>query len=269
MKKIILIILTLTILQKVNAQFSLDHYSPTKLIADEGIDTCSIFVMSQDSSLTIEQSYIYDALGNEIENRRDFQKFSFLYQYDDKGNKTLEFFIPFGEEYYERDTLLYNRKGRLRKKLTFSRDGTESKRNEYDYKKNLIKEERYILKGKLQTRSLYSYDKKKRITKIMRYFKGKHNEDWLHEYDENNNLISFTTISANGDTTLVHKFEYNDRGLRTKHSIFTKGSKLSTVFLTEYDTKGLIMTMQAITGIKNNDEATGEIEKTIYKYTNR
>ena len=269
MNKIILGIVFLITFQHVNAQFSLDHYSPFELIAKEGIDTCSIFVLDTDSILTIEQSYMYDMMGMEIENRRDFQKFSFTYQYDESGNKVSEYFVPFGEDYYERDTLLYDKKERLIKKITFNKTGVESKRNEFDYKGNLLKEERYILKGNLQTKSLYHYNKENRVAKIERFFRGKHNEDWVHEYDLNGNLISFITISANGDTTLLHKFDYNKSGLRIKHSIFSKGKILSNVFITEYNSKGLIVWMEAISEIENNDISTGEVEKTIYKYTYR
>ncbi len=269
MKKILLIALLVILFNSTYAQFSLDHYHPVDIIKTEGIDSCSIYVLQPDSSLTIEQSYIYNLKGLEIENKRDFQNFSFIYEYNEEGIKVAQFFVPFGEGYFERDTLIYDKKGRLIQKITYSSDGKESKRNEYDYKKRLIKEERYILKGKLQTKSLYRYNKKKRIKKIEKYFRGKHQEDWIHEYDSDNNLISFITISTNGDTTLRHNFNYNKSGLRIKHSIYLQGNRLSTIFLTTYDKKGLISYMEAITGIKNNDPKTGEYEKTIYKYTYR
>lgn len=269
MKKTLLIGLTFLILNSVSAQFSLDHYHPIDIIKSEGIDTCSIYVLQTDGSSILEQSYIYDSNGFEIENRRDFQDFSFVYTYDEEGLQTAEYLIPFGEVFFERDTFIYDKKDRLIQRITYSQDGTESKRNEYDYKKGLIKEERYILKGKLQTKSLYEYAKKRRLYKIERYFRGKHQEDWVHGYDSNGNLTSFITISANGDTTLSHTFEYNEKGLRIKHSVYSKGSKLSTIFFTTYDDKEFISYMEAITGIKNNDPKTGKYEKTIYKYTYR
>lgn len=269
MNRIILGIICLITLQNAKAQFSLDHYHPVKRIAEEGIDTCSVYLLNPDSSLTIEQSYIYDTMGLEIENRRDFQEFSFIYNYNENGDKVAEYFVPFGEDYYERDTLLYDQEGRLIKKITFNRNGTESKRNEYDYQGNLLKEERYILKGKLQTRSLYSYDNEKQLTKIERFFRGKHNEDWVHEYDNNGNLVSFITISANGDTTLTHKFEYNSAELKVQQSVYLRGMQLNSVFKTTYDSKGLILWMETISGIQNNDPTTGKRKKTIYQYTYR
>lgn len=269
MKKLLLVTLTIFLVKSISAQFSLDHYHPIEIIKSEGIDTCSIYVLQTDSSYVIEQSYIYDPKGFEIENRRDFQQFSFVYKYNEEGLMTAEYFVPFGEIFFERDTFVYDKNDRLIQRITFSQDGTESKRNEYDYKESLIKEERYILKGNLQTRSLYEYDKKEKLYKIERYFREKHDEDWVHEYDSNGNLISFITISPNGDTTLLHKFEYDKNGLRIKHTIYNNGNTLSTIFLTTYDSKGLISYMEAITSIKNNDPKTGEYEKTIYKYTYR
>lgn len=251
------------------AQFSLDHYHPKELIAELGIDTCSIFVEEADGSLTIEQSYIYDLLGNEIVNQRDFQEFSFIYHYNEDGVKVAEYFVPFGEDFYERDTLIYNDKGRLVNKITYKNDGTESKRNEYDYKGDQILEERYILKGNLQTRSIYSYNDEGRVSKIERYFRGTHSEDWIHEYDKSGDLITFKTVSAKGETTLLHKFEYNEKGLRIKHSVYSGGVDLINVILTEYDSKGLIEWEKNISSIENNDETTGEVEKTVYRYSYR
>ena len=269
MKKTLLIALSVILIKYVSGQFSLDHYHPVDIIAAEGIDTCSIYVLQSDSSHVIEQSYIYNPKGLEIENRRDYQKFSFIYRYNEEGLQIAQYFVPFGEIFFERDTLIYDKKGRLRQRITYSTDGSESKRNEYDYKKRLIKEERYILKGKLQTKSLYKYDKKKRVHRIEKYLKGNHWQDWIHEYDDNDNLISFTTVAANGVITLLHEFEYNEKGLRIKHLIYSEGDKLSTQFSTTYDSIGLILFMEAITSIKNNDLATGDYEKTIYKYTYR
>lgn len=270
MKKLLLVvIMTIFLVKSISAQFSLDHYHPIEIIKSESIDTCSIFVLQTADSTLIEQSYIYDSKGFEIENRRDYQQFSFFYKYNMKGLKTAEFFVPFGEVFFERDTFVYDKNDRLIKRITYSQDGTESKRNEYDYKENLIIEERYILEGKLQTRSLYEYNKKGELYKVKQYFKGKHQEDWVHEYDSNGNLISFITISPNGDTTLLHKFEYNEKGLRIKHTIYDNGNILSTIFKTTYDSKSLISYMESITSIKNNDPKTGEYEKTIYKYSYR
>ncbi len=269
MKKLLLVTLTIFLVKSISAQFSLDHYHPIDIIKSEGIDTCTIYVLQSDSSSVIEQSYIFNSKGLEIGNRRDFQQFSFVYKFNEEGLKTAEYLIPFGEMFFERDTFFYDKNDRLIQRITYSQDGTESKRNEYDYNENLIYEDRYILEGALQLRSLYKYDKKGKLYKIELYFRGVHHEDWVHEYDSNGNLISFITISPKGDTTLLHKFEYNEKGLRIKHTIYDSGNNLSTIFLTTYDSKGLISYMEAITGIKNNDPKTGEYEKTIYKYSYR
>lgn len=267
MKNVILCLFLLCFNRTSFTQFSLDHYHPLALIAEEQIDTCSVFALGVDSVLTIEQSYIYDTMGREIENRRDFQKFSFIYHYNQ--NLVSEYFLPFGDEFYERDTLIYDKKGRLIKRITFNKHGIESKRNEYVYKDTLVKTERYIFKGNLQTESNYQYSSNNRALKIQKFFRGKHNEDWLHIYDLNGNLLSFKTVAVNGDTTLAHQFEYNDDGLQISQAIYIKGKVLNTIFITKYDGKGLISSKETITDIKNNDPSTGAVETKIYKYTYR
>ena len=268
MKRTFLHILIISSINSVSAQFSLDHYHPAALYAKEGIDTCSIYVLQPDSSLEIEQSYIYNEQGLEIENRKDDQGFSFKNIYDDSGRQVAQYFVPFGEKFYERDTLIYNANNQLIKRITYENDGSESYREEYDYEDNRIKEERYILKNELQTKYLYFYDSHNRLQHEELFFKGNHSEDWFYKYDRNDSLSSFANVAVNGDTTVLQKFEYNSLGLRVKHIIYTN-RQLSMEYLTSYDDRKLIRYREAYTDIKNNDPLTGDYEKTIYKYTYR
>jgi hypothetical protein len=221
------------------AQFSMDFYYPQKTFGALGVESCSIYEVNLDGSLELEQTYKFNAMGELIENHRDFQGFSLIGKFDANNRKVAEYMIPFGEDFFERDTLIYNKKGELVMKITYSHDGKESKRNEYDYKNGKLFEERYILDGQLQVKSVFKNDDKTNSTRETRFFRGQHQEDWVRIFNEKGDLIRFITITPKGDTTLLNTFTYNQNGDLIEHHIYS-GAEIIHYEKITYKANGLI-----------------------------
>lgn len=250
------------------AQFSSDRYHPKEIIKQYSIDTCKIFNVNSDSSQILQQQIVYDIKGNEIANIRNYQKFSYLYFYNENGYKVAQYFVPFGESPFEKDTFIYDQSNNLIKSLTTDRNNRETKRNEYDFTNNILAQERFFIHETLQVTSTYHYDSQQRIKEVDKSIFGNPDGKWVYNYTDNH-LDEFLIIDNEGDTTLLQKHKYNDKNLKTDLEIYNRHGELTQLYKTTYDSKGLIDFEESYVGIRNNDMNNCRYEKAVYKYTYR
>ncbi len=237
--KILILTSTFFVALICSAQFTMDFYYPERTFANLGVESCDIYELNSDSTLELEQTYRFNVNGELIENQRDFQGFSLVGKFDANNRKVAEYMIPFGEDFFERDTLIYNKNGELVMRITYAHDGKESKRNEYDYKNGKLFEERYILDGQVQVKSVFMYDGKLNSTREIRFFRGQHQEDWVRIFNEKGDLIRFITITPKGDTALLNTFTYNQNGDLIEHHIYS-GAEIIHYEKITYKANGLI-----------------------------
>lgn len=246
------------------AQFSLDHYHPQELIKELKLDSCTIYVQKEDGSLEIEQSYLYDSEGRETANHRYFQNFSFIYEYDAEGKKISSLTTNMNDG--EKSTLFYNDNGLLEKRVTINQEGEETTRNIYYYNNEKLTKEEYYLYGNLHVVSIYSYDEGKNQKTEERTFRGNPQGKWVYKYNENGDLLSFTSYEPNEEISVKQEYKYNEEGLEVEFRILTDDDQLSQLYTTTYDEIGLIKYRESWTSIRNGNLETADYEKTVYVY---
>ena len=247
-------------------QFSMDRYHPKELIISKHIDTCNIYSINLDGSLSLEQSITYDVLGNELKNIQNQNGYEYVYVYNEKGLKVKESFIPFGEDPYETDTLIYDENENLIERITFSNNAI-SRRNTYQYKNGLLYLDTYILKGNVHVETSYTYNESKNIDTVYRIFKGRKDGYYKYTYDQNQYLIGFNSYHSNGGKWLTHEYTVNEKGLRTEFRVINESGSLIQLYRTEYDAEGLILSTERYTSILNSDVSTGDYSKELYNYS--
>jgi hypothetical protein len=266
MKNVVTILIMLSGASMANAQFTLDHYHPLEIIKKLEIDSCSVYSVTGDSSLTIEQTYVYNTDGKEVEYRRDDQNFSYIYHYNTDGVLVSIWNMPLDRKTWERDTLIYDKKGKLLKSITYTHEGIESTRNEYKYKKKKLVEERYILYGNLHVKSIYKYDRKRKTKTVSRNFRGQPQGDWLYQLDSEGKILSFSMLNPDGQVLSIQNFKYNSEGLEIEQVILDREGVISQMYTTIYDSRGLIDYTESWTGIENGKLEDATYVKTVYKY---
>ena len=82
----------------------------------------------------------------------------------------------------------------------------------------------------------YYYDAKNRLTDIVR-FNNKAKRllpEYMFEYNAANQVIQKITVPANSSDYLIWRYQYNDKGLRTKEAVFDKQKKLTGTIQYQY-----------------------------------
>lgn len=76
---------------------------------------------------------------------------------------------------------------------------------------------------------LYYYDDKNRLTDIVRYNKkaARLLPEYMFEYSAANQVIQRYTIPQNSSQYLIWRYQYNDKGLKTKEAIYNKQKELT------------------------------------------
>ncbi len=76
---------------------------------------------------------------------------------------------------------------------------------------------------------LYYYDDKNRLTDIVRYNKkaARLLPEYMFEYSSANQVIQRYTIPQNSSQYLIWRYQYNDKGLKTKEAIYNKQKELT------------------------------------------
>jgi hypothetical protein len=266
-KQLIYLLFLIAPFQFLNAQFALDQYHPTALIKSEKIFKCEVSIADENGKPgTIRQVFMYDAGANVTENIRYFQNFTFKFDYDKEGRKTAEYLIPFGEDFFQRDTFIYDRRGRLKLQISHSKNGYEKRRNEYKYCGKKVKTEKYFYDDELQFTSRYSYDKKKRTSKVSKSLGKTFLGAWEYEYDEHGNMSGFRVIAKTGETDVLQQMKSDAEGRRIEMAVYNQDNQLIQLYRTHYDDKGLITYQEEFTSIRNNDPEQSNYVKTIYQY---
>jgi len=247
-------------------QFSMDRYHPQGLIVSKHIDTCYIYDANPNGTLDIQQSIIYDSLGRVLENIQTYQGFRYRYVYNQDGLKVSESLIPIGETPVETDTLLYDNAQNLIERITYSRKEI-IRRNKFEYVNGNLHLDSYFSAGVKHVETYYVYNQHNKIDSVKRFVRGRSDGYYKYTYDENENLIGFNSYHAGGRAWLSHKYKVNDDGLRIEFHVFNANGSLTQLYLTNYDSDGLIINTERYTGIKDSDIKNSDHSKQTYKYS--
>ncbi len=259
----IFFVLTCVYTQTSFAQYSTDRYHPKEVIAEEGIDSCRVFVVEGDD-WTLKHEIIYDEQGNEIEYASNLRGHYSLYDYNENGQLIAEYFVPFGENYYSKDSLFYNEQGQLIQRNTYGGDGKRSSTNTYKYKDDLLILSTYQVTNNAQLISEYEYEKNKMT--IRKVFDDKPHGAEIHIFDKKKNLIEFQGLDAEGNVLVKHKNKYDKKNRQTELAAYDRDGQLSQVYKTTYQKNGLIKFKETYTSIVDGKLENAEYEKTIYEY---
>ena len=234
------------------------RYINKEIIKENCIDTCDIYTVNNDSSISLAETVIYDSLGNEIKYIMPKLQITYKYIYDKRGLKVCEFlFHDDGIKIYSIvDTFIYDFKQNLRKKITINNWMPLSKIGDKDYV--AIKND--------TTQIEYKYQKKNKITMVDKYLNGTFYEKNLYKYNRNDNLIQFNVISAKGDTTINYIYNYNEKNQVISFSCYDKNFKLIQLYKKTYDKSGLTLYWESYTDIIDEDIKQSNYHKAIYKY---
>ncbi|HSY61700.1 MAG TPA: hypothetical protein VK796_07475 [Cytophaga sp.] len=249
------------------AQFTSDRYHPKSILSKQRIDSCKIYSKTKTEAPKLSEVLLYSLSGDIIKIIDYEGEYSNTYRYDTTGRLVAKYFIPVGEGFYERDTLIYDTNNNLILDIAYKYDGSESTRYKYVYSKNILQKEFYFLNEKLKTVTEYVYDGKNRLIKETHIYNGQISELYSYKYDDSNNLIEFTTSSSTGTVNSKQFFKYNTNNLKIEQSIYDENNMLSQVYKTYYLENGLIDYEEWFTGIENNKINKSDYKKLIYTYT--
>jgi len=104
-----------------------------------------------------------------------------------------------------------------------------------DEKGNII-EESSVRNNQKNQPVYYYYDSKGRLTDIVRYNnKAKRLlPEYMFEYSPTNQVIQKITVPANSSDYLIWRYQYNDKGLKTKEAIYNKQKQLTGTVQYQY-----------------------------------
>jgi len=90
-------------------------------------------------------------------------------------------------------------------------------------------EERSTRRGIQSEPLYYYYDSQNRLTDIVRYNSKlkKLLPEYMFEYSASNQVIQRITVPGTGSNYLIWRYQYDDRGLKTKEAIYDKYKKLN------------------------------------------
>ncbi|MEZ4804273.1 MAG: hypothetical protein R2852_01960 [Bacteroidia bacterium] len=249
-----------------DAQYSSDHYHPKEIIRSERIDSCLIYKYEDDSASVFEK-YVYDSLGNEIEVIHYENKSRNVMHYNDSNLLVSDYLIPFNEQYFQKDTFIYNAKNQLISNKTFENTGRVSyEKTVYYIDSNIATVEVKFGESSL----IYDYAYMNNMLYwIYKKFNGV--EDGREElsYDENGNLKSYKVINQSRNINVRHQYVYNEMNLLSDWKVYNKSGKLSQYYRYLYDENGLLILAETYTGIKNDDLSTASYHQDTYSYFRR
>lgn len=190
------------------------------------------FSQSEQIKANVTVSY-FDAQGN-LQTSKDSSEevvTTYSYYFDPQGKLTEVTSISVSADGKSRQKELH--------KWTYTPDGAPSKmlriRNESDTTfvkftigaNNLVEEERSYRKGELVDQVYYYYDEQNRLTDEVRYNRKlkKLVPDFTFEYNDEGFLFQRMTV-FNATDYLIWRYEYNEKGLRTRDLCFNKQKKL-------------------------------------------
>lgn len=150
------------------------------------------------------------------------------YAYDANGRltsliiTTIDTFITSRSE--EKHLWFYNEKGTPAYMLKI-KDNTDTTKVEFVYDETgNIAEEQWYRKGRQTENYFYYYDKKNRLTDIVRYNAKvkKMLPDFLFEYDELDRIVKQTQLPVNTANYMVWVYSYNEDGLKASELLLNK-----------------------------------------------
>jgi hypothetical protein len=92
-----------------------------------------------------------------------------------------------------------------------------------------VSEERETHKGIKSQPVYYYYDGNNRLTDIVRYSERAKRllPEYMFEYSPANQIIQKVTVPANNSDYLIWRYQYDDKGLKTKEAIYNKQKQLT------------------------------------------
>lgn len=123
---------------------------------------------------------------------------------------------------------VYNNSGKAEKMIRW-KNGVlmDEIRFVYDAAGNMIEEQ--TLKNAVMTQSVYYYyNDKNQLTDIVRYNENARRllPDYLFEYSADGKMIQKITVPGNSSDYLIWRYQYDQRGLKTKEACYNKEKKL-------------------------------------------
>lgn len=162
-----------------------------------------------------------------------------LYQYDNNGLLTsvISTSIDSAHGLSEKEAHLWQYDaGKAVKMLRIKNDkDTTFVTLKLDDKGNVI-EEQSIRNNQKNQPVYYYYDSKGRLTDIVRYSnKAKRLlPEYMFEYSPADRVIQKITVPANSSDYLIWRYQYNDKGLKTKEAVYNKQKQLTGTVQYQY-----------------------------------
>lgn len=233
----------------------------------------------EDKSRCSTNAYAYDSKGHLVSAYRNFSDSltSFeSFNYDDKGNKVLEFFYR-SDGKSGKATYLYN--GSRLKTATYNNyKGWLTGILELKYNSNNQKETGTLTNAnKVICRISFLYDKAGNLIKEFWDFNGKWNQTFRYRYvrkGQSNHFYSSPYLSAKSDVRISAEdytyndevggpshYYYNESGLLAK-KVFIRSDSLTTHTFYNYDTKGKLLSSKRVYSDSSTATFTYEYNET-------